>query len=61
MPMKTLVQSSERTYEETWPKSAPTSCDLFLRDRIKIVEDLWESVLRQECGQQLIDILQQMR
>jgi phosphoenolpyruvate carboxylase len=25
------------------------------------VEDLWEAVLRQECGQQLVDLLQQLR
>jgi phosphoenolpyruvate carboxylase len=42
--------------------SAPDSTsDLFLRHRLKIVEDLWEAVLRQECGQQLVDLLQQLR
>jgi phosphoenolpyruvate carboxylase len=41
---------------------APDSTsDLFLRHRLKIVEDLWEAVLRQECGQQLVDLLQQLR
>ncbi|MBD1846414.1 phosphoenolpyruvate carboxylase [Cyanobacteria bacterium FACHB-63] len=35
--------------------------DLFLRHRLKIVEDLWESVLRQECGQELVDLLNQLR
>lgn len=35
--------------------------DLFLRHRLKIVEDLWESVLQQECGQQLVDLLQELR
>jgi len=35
--------------------------DLFLRHRIKIVEDLWEAVLRQECGQELVDLLNQLR
>ncbi len=34
--------------------------DLFLRHRIKIVEDLWEAVLRQECGQELVDLLNQL-
>ncbi len=38
-----------------------SSSDLFLRHRLKIVEDLWESVLQQECGQQLIDLLRQLR
>ena len=35
--------------------------DLFLRHRLKVVEDLWESVLRQECGQELVDSLKQLR
>ena len=35
--------------------------DLFLRHRLKIVEDLWEAVLRQECGQELVDLLNQLR
>jgi phosphoenolpyruvate carboxylase len=38
-----------------------TSGDLFLRHRIKIVEDLWEAVLQQECGQELVDLLNQLR
>jgi len=29
--------------------------DLFLRHRLKVVEDLWEYVLRSECGQELVD------
>ncbi|HTL89510.1 MAG TPA: phosphoenolpyruvate carboxylase, partial [Leptolyngbya sp.] len=35
--------------------------DLFLRHRLRIVEDLWETVLRQECGQELVDLLNQLR
>lgn len=38
-----------------------TSSDLFLRHRLKVVEDLWESVLRSECGQELVDLLAQLR
>jgi phosphoenolpyruvate carboxylase len=38
-----------------------STTDLFLRHRLKIVEDLWESVLQQECGQQLVDLLRQLR
>ena len=33
----------------------------FLNRRIRLIEDLWESVLRAECGQQLVDLLQQLR
>ncbi len=35
--------------------------DLFLRHRLQIVEELWESVLRQECGQKMVDLLKQLR
>lgn len=35
--------------------------DLFLRQRLQVVEGLWESVIRQECGQQLINLLEQLR
>jgi phosphoenolpyruvate carboxylase len=35
--------------------------DLFLTLRLKLVEDLWESVLRSECGQPLVDLLKQLR
>jgi phosphoenolpyruvate carboxylase len=34
---------------------------LLLSRRLKLVEELWESVLRSECGQELLDVLQQMR
>lgn len=37
------------------------SSDLFLRHRLKVVEDVWESVLRAECGQELVDLLAQLR
>lgn len=35
--------------------------DLFLRHRLQIVEELWESVLREECGQKMVDLLRQLR
>ena len=34
--------------------------EVFLQRRIKMVEDLWESVLLQECGQELVDLLNQL-
>lgn len=37
-----------------------TSSDLFLRHRLKIIEDLWESVLHQECGQEFVALLKQL-
>lgn len=60
--MSSLLQSSEQVPSAVVSSSAPlTASDLLLRNRLKIVEDLWESVLRQECGQQLVDLLLQMR
>jgi len=44
---------------ETMP--IPPTSDLFLRHRLKIVEDLWQVVLQQECGQALVDLLKQLR
>ncbi|MBV6624118.1 MAG: phosphoenolpyruvate carboxylase [Rivularia sp. (in: Bacteria)] len=35
--------------------------DLFLRHRLQIVEEVWELVLREECGQQMVDLLRQLR
>ena len=37
------------------------SIDLLLQHRIKVIEDLLEAVLREECGQELVDLLQQLR
>jgi phosphoenolpyruvate carboxylase len=38
-----------------------SASDLFLKHRLKVVEELWESVLQQECGQTLVDLLKQLR
>ncbi len=42
------------------PELDLVTLDLPLRLRLKMVEDLWESVLHQECGQQLVDLLNQL-
>ena len=34
---------------------------LRVQRRIKMVEDIWESVLRNECGQELLTLLHQLR
>jgi phosphoenolpyruvate carboxylase len=41
--------------------TATSISDLFLRLRLKSVEDIWELVLRQECGQELVDLLSKLR
>ncbi|WP_242028311.1 phosphoenolpyruvate carboxylase [Pseudanabaena sp. FACHB-2040] len=35
--------------------------DFSLRHRLKVVEDIWENVLQHECGQNLLDLLRQLR
>lgn len=52
--MSSLLHSSDQ-------ELAASTSDLFLRHRLKVVEELWESVLRSECGQELVDLLKQLR
>jgi phosphoenolpyruvate carboxylase len=60
--MSSLIEFSQQTANGVTSADAPsTTSDLFLRNRLKVVEDLWESVLYQECGQELVDVLRQMR
>lgn len=53
--MSSLVHPSDQEMTVTSPS------DLFLRHRLKTVEDLWELVLQQECGQELVALLNQLR
>ncbi len=53
--MTSLLHSSDEVL------TASSPFDLFLRQRLQVVEDLWESVIRQECGQNLVNILGQLR
>lgn len=50
--MSSLLLSSTTNF---YPMS-----ELFLRHRLQVVEELWESVLRQECGQKMVDLLRQL-
>jgi phosphoenolpyruvate carboxylase len=56
--MSSVVQSSTANPEEA---NQINTSHLLLRHRQKLIEDLWESVLRSECGQEMLDLLQQMR
>lgn len=38
-----------------------TSSNLLLTHRLKVIEDLWERVLRDACGQDLVNLLNQLR
>jgi len=51
-----LVTSPQNSKED----SVASSSDFFLRHRLKIVEDLWESVLHQECGQDFVQLLKKL-
>ena len=53
--MSSLLQSSPSKV------SVFSASHLLLRHRLKLVEDLWELVLRSECGQAMVDLLKQMR
>jgi phosphoenolpyruvate carboxylase len=53
--MSSLIDSSNRDF------SVASTSNWFLRHRLKVVEDLWESVLVSECGQELVDLLKQLR
>ena len=54
-----LSTATESRVSEAMPITSTS--DLFLRHRLKIVEDLWAFVLQQECGQELVDLLNQLR
>lgn len=53
--MSSLLRSSDQELK------IPSSSTLLLRHRLKLVEDLWESVLRSECGEELVSLLAQLR
>jgi phosphoenolpyruvate carboxylase len=40
--------------------AAASASDLFLRHRLKVMEDLWRQVLQQECGQELVSLLDRL-
>ena len=48
-------------YPSTQAMNMYPASDLFLRHRLQIVEEVWELVLREECGQQMVDLLKKLR
>ncbi|WP_346294001.1 phosphoenolpyruvate carboxylase [Sphaerothrix gracilis] len=52
--------TSTRVADDVIDTAAPTY-DLFLRHRLKMVEELWERVLQQECGEDSVELLRQLR
>ncbi|MDY7012745.1 MAG: phosphoenolpyruvate carboxylase, partial [Cyanobacteriota bacterium] len=53
--MSSLLRPSEQEL------TIPSSSTLLLHRRLRLVEDLWESVLRSECGEELVSLLAQLR
>src|SRR3712207_3357788 len=53
--MSSLIHSSDQDF------TVASTSNWLLRHRLKVVEDLWESVLVSECGQELVDLLKQLR
>lgn len=58
--MSASTQPSSTTRSELEATSSSPS-ELLLRYRLRLVEDLWESVLQRECGQDLVDLLKRLR
>ena len=66
--MSSSLHSSDEAFlsntaikKESAEDLSSAASDLFLRHRLKVVEDLWEAVLLQECGQALVDLLRHLR
>ena len=57
--MSPILQSDKQAMNQFPSNDSPS--DLLLRHRLKLVEDLWESVLLSECGQDLVNLLKQLR
>lgn len=54
-----MMTSAMTNYTEEL--SIYSSSELLLRHRLKLVENLWESVLTDECGQELVDLLDKLK
>lgn len=52
---------SSLLYSPTEAANNYPASDLFLRHRLQVMEELWETVLRTECGQEMVDLLRQLR
>ena len=53
-----MTTASKKYQEEL---SIYSSSELLLRHRLKLIENLWISVLKNECGQELIDLLDKLK
>ncbi len=55
------MMTSATTTNYTEELSIYSSSELLLRHRLKLVENLWESVLTNECGRELVDLLDKLK
>lgn len=60
-PSGNALPSGQTVLETTTASETQSNQDFFLRHRLKVVEDIWESVLQHECGQDLLTLLRQLR
>lgn len=63
--MTNLTEPADRSMSSTIHSldrevAAASASDLFLRHRLKVMEDLWRQVLQQECGQELVSLLDRL-
>ncbi|NMF83190.1 phosphoenolpyruvate carboxylase [Nodosilinea sp. P-1105] len=64
LPTSGDTRPTVQTYLASQPDSLPSqpsTQDLLLRHRLRVVEDLWESVLEHACGPELLNLLKQLR
>ncbi|NCO74136.1 MAG: phosphoenolpyruvate carboxylase [Cyanobacteria bacterium] len=54
-----MMISATANYKEEL--SIYSSSELLLRHRLKLIENLWESVLTSECGRELVDLLDKLK
>ncbi len=64
--MSSSLSQTDDGFEPTKPASfidtsVGSTAPWGLRRRLQLVEELWETVLRQECGQELLDLLRQLQ
>lgn len=55
--MSSVIRSSTSTSEV----NIISTSELFLHHRLKLIEEIWQSVLECECGQKLVNLLNQLR
>jgi len=61
LPPKSISPELTRQPKELAERAVAAGSAISLGHRLQVIEDLWEEVLHQECGPQLVDLLKQLR